>query len=160
MVSQKNGFIPKTLDFETRVHSSFKHQAVMNLIGAELVKVLPGEVEIQVNFRKDLTQQHGFIHAGIIATIADSACGYAAFSLMPADSSVLTIEFKVNLLAPAEGDKFVAKGKVLKSGKTITVCEGEVFAQRADETKLVAIMTASMMTIMNRPGVSESSISE
>ncbi|ODA40646.1 PaaI family thioesterase [Desulfosporosinus sp. BG] len=130
MAESKSGFTPQTPDFLNRVQSSFAQQSVMNLIGAELVKVLPGEVEISIPFRDNLTQQHGFLHAGIITTIADSACGYAAFSLMPAGASVLTVEFKVNLLAPAKGERFVAKGLVVKPGRTITVCSGEVFTLR------------------------------
>ena len=130
-------------------------QAVMNLIGAELVKVLPGKVEILLPFRNDLTQQHGFLHAGIITTLVDSACGYAALSLMPAGASVLTVEFKVNLLAPAKGERFVARGKVVKPGRTITVCSGEVFALGSEEPKLVSTMTATMMTLQGRPDVAE-----
>jgi uncharacterized protein (TIGR00369 family) len=125
----------------------------MNLIGAELVKVVPGEVEIQIPYRHDLTQQHGFLHAGIITTIVDSACGYAAFSLMPPDASVLTVEFKVNLLSPAKGELFVARGKVVKPGRTITVCSGEVFSMDDEEPKLLATMTATMIMLQGRPGV-------
>lgn len=146
-------FTPLTPDFERRVQSSFSAQPFMNLIGAELVKIIPGEVEIKLPFRSNLTQQHGFMHAGIMATIADNACGYAAFSLMPADASVLSIEFKVNLLSPAKGDSFLARGKVIKPGRTITVCSGEVFAISEGEPKLVATMAATMMTLQGRPGV-------
>jgi uncharacterized protein (TIGR00369 family) len=155
MLESKSGFPPQTSDFENRVQSSFAQQSVMNLIGAELVKVLPGEAQIQLPFRDNLTQQHGFLHAGIITTIVDSACGYAALSLMPAGASVLTVEFKVNLLAPAKGERFLARGIVVKPGKTVTVCSGEVFALGSEEPKLVAIMTATMMTLQSRPGVAE-----
>ncbi|MGB8518893.1 MAG: PaaI family thioesterase [Candidatus Tumulicola sp.] len=127
----------------------------MRSIGANLSKVAPGEVEIVVPFREDLTQQHGFLHAGIITTIVDSACGYAAFSLMPAGASVLTIEFKVNLLAPAKGETFLARGIVIKPGKTITVCAGEVFGRGTGDPILVATMTATVMTLLGRPGVAE-----
>jgi len=154
MVKSKGGFLPQAPDFADRVQSSFSQQSVMNLIGAKLTKVLPGEVEIQIPFRDDLTQQHGFLHAGIITTIVDSACGYAAFSLMPAGASVLTIEFKVNLLAPAKGERFLARGMVVKPGKTITVCSGEVFALGEKDPKLIATMMATMMTLQGRPGVS------
>lgn len=143
------------MDFDERVRSSFAKQTVMNLIGAELVKILPGEVEILLPFRHELTQQHGFLHAGIVTTIVDSACGYAALSLMPAAASVLTVEFKVNLLAPAQGERFLARGKVVKPGRTITFCSGEVFVLGSDATKLVATMTATMMTLLGRPGVDE-----
>lgn len=154
MESQGN-FFPQTPDFDDRVKSSFGKQAIMNLVGAELVRVVPGEVEILLPFRHDLTQQHGFLHAGVITSIVDSACGYAALSLMPAGASVLTVEFKVNLLAPAKGESFIARGKVVKPGRTITVCSGEVLALGIEGAKLVAIMTATMMTIQDRPGVTE-----
>jgi len=127
----------------------------MALIGAELGEVRAGHVEVLIPYREDLTQQHGFLHAGIVTTIADSACGYAAFSLMPPESSVLTIEFKVNLLAPAKGDTFRAVGTVVKAGKTITVCSGEVYALGAADPRLVATMTATIMTLKGRRGVSE-----
>ena len=155
MVESKGNFASQTPDFDYRVQSSFAKQSVMKLIGAELIKILPGEVEILLPFRHDLTQQHGFLHAGIITAIVDSACGYAALSLMPAGASVLTVEFKVNLLAPAKGERFVARGKVVKPGRTITVCSGEVFALGSEEPKLVATMTATMMTLQGRPGVAE-----
>ena len=149
----KTEFIPRTSDFENRVRSSFSKQPAMELIGAELVKVIPGEVEIHIPFRYDLTQQHGFLHAGIITTIVDTACGFAAFSLMPAEASVLTVEFKVNLISPAKGERFMARGKVIKPGRTITVCTGEVFAICEEESKLVATMTATMMTLQGRSGI-------
>ncbi len=154
-MESQSKFAPQAPDFDNRVRSSFAKQAVMNLIGAELVKVLPGKVEILLPFRNDLTQQHGFLHAGIITTLVDSACGYAALSLMPAGASVLTVEFKVNLLAPAKGERFVARGKVVKPGRTITVCSGEVFALGSEEPKLVSTMTATMMTLQGRPDVAE-----
>lgn len=154
MAKSKIVFTPKTPDFVDRVQSSFAQQSVMNTIGAKLVKVLPGEVEILMPFHDDLTQQNGFLHAGITTTIVDSACGYAALSLMPTDSSVLSVEFKVNLLSPAKGEKFLARGLVVKPGKTITVCSGEVFALGEEEPKLIATMTATMMTLQGRPGVS------
>lgn len=153
MSEPKGRFTPSTPDFEYRVRSSFSQQSVMNLIGAKIVKVVPGEVDIQIPFRKDLTQQHGFLHAGIITTIVDSACGYAALSLMPTDASVLTVEFKVNFLSPAKGEWFIAKGKVVKPGRTITVCSGEVFTLGAEEPKLIATMTATMLMLQGRPGI-------
>ena len=120
--------IPKDPDFEARVRDSFARQGIMELIGARLTRVEPGLVEIELPYRADLTQQHGFFHAGITSTIADSAGGYAAYSLMPAEASVLTTEFKINLLAPADGELLRARGRVVKPGRTLTVCEAEVFA--------------------------------
>ena len=132
-----------------RVRESFARQAFMTTIGAALVSVKPGEVVIEVASRPELTQQHGFLHAGVIASIADSACGYAAFTLMPPDHAVLSVEFKQNQLAPARGERFRATGRVVKSGRTLTVCTAEVKA--ADET-LVAVMQATMISLPNKPG--------
>ncbi len=155
-------FAPLTPDYAERVKESFARQRVMRLIGAELSEVQPGLVTIRLPFREDLTQQHGFLHAGVITTIVDSACGYAAFSLMPADASVLTVEYKLNLLAPAKGEWFLAKGVVIKPGRTLTVCEGEVFAVDGNEMnengeerppKRIATMSATMITLIDRPGV-------
>lgn len=138
---------------EKRVRESFDKQTVMKTIGAQLVRVEPGAVDIALPYRADLCQQHGFLHAGIVATVVDSACGYAALTLMPDDAGVLSIEFKVNLLSPAKGARFLAKGRVRKAGRTITVCEGELVVDE-DGGKTVASMTATMMTVKDRPGVS------
>jgi uncharacterized protein (TIGR00369 family) len=136
----------------TRVRASFEHQQVMTLLGTRMTEVKAGMTEIILPFRKDLTQQHGFIHAGIITVIGDSACGYAALSLMPPGVGVLTIEFKVNLLNPAAGERFVARGKVVKPGQTIMVCTGEVVAEGADGTqRTVALIQSTMMVVRDRP---------
>src|SRR5258708_6073169 len=123
-------FEPTDPDFESRVRASFARQAVMGLIGATITRVVPGEVEITLPFRADLTQQHGYFHAGMTSTIADSAGGYAGYSLFPADSSVLTVEFKINLLAPAAGERFIALGEGVKARRTLTICplEGAAIA--------------------------------
>lgn len=134
-------------EFEQRIRRSFGEQRVMSAIGASLGAIEPGAVDIVLPFRDDLTQQDGFLHAGIIATIADSACGYAAFTLMPAAARVLSIEFKVNLLAPAVGERMVARGRVLRAGKTITVCRADVAAVIDRKEKLVATMQGTMMTV-------------
>lgn len=141
---------PPDPDFEARVRASFNHQHVMQAIGARLVTLGSGEARIELPFRPELTQQHGYIHAGIIGTIVDSACGYAAYTLMPADSEVLTVEYKVNFLAPAQGEKFVAIGRVIKPGRTLTVCTGEVWAYDQSETKQVAAMQSTMMMVTHR----------
>lgn len=125
----------------------------MKAIGARLTKVAPGDVEIEIAFRDDLTQQHGFLHAGIVTAIVDTACGYAALSLMPAESAVLTIEYKVNFLVPARGERFIARGRVAKPGRTITVCAGDVFALGDGEERLVATMLATLMRLSDRPGL-------
>jgi uncharacterized protein (TIGR00369 family) len=141
---------PSNPDFESRVRASFNRQHVMQAIGARLVTVGAGDARIELPFSPELTQQHGYIHAGIIGTIVDSACGYAAYTLMPPDSEVLTVEYKVNFLAPAQGEKFVAIGKAIKPGRTLTVCAGEVWAYDQSETKQIAAMQATMMRVFNR----------
>lgn len=147
---------PPDPDYVMRVRTSFGRQQAMTLLGAQMTEVQPGMTEIVLPFREDLTQQHGFVHAGVITAIADSACGYAALSLMPRDVGVLTVEFKVNLLSPAAGERFVARGQVVKPGRTIMVCTGEVVAQRADGAQqTVAIMQATMMVVRDRPTVSD-----
>ena len=121
----------------------------MALIGGKLTGVSPGEVTIQLPFREELTQQHNFLHGGIVTTAVDSACGYAALSLMPADSAVLTIEYKVNFMSPAAGERIIASGRVTRPGRTITVCTGNVFAVNKGHEKLIATMLATMMRMTN-----------
>jgi len=125
----------------------------MQTLGAELVRVEAGRVDIALAFREDLTQQDGFLHAGIVGTILDSACGYAAFSLMPADAAVLSIEYKVNLLAPARGEHFIARGIVKRAGRTITVTHGDAIAIADGEETVVSTMLATMMTIRGRSDI-------
>lgn len=134
-------------DSQAAVRRSFAAQRVMAAFGATLAAVAPGRVEIAMPFRDDLTQQHGFLHAGVTTTLLDSACGYAALSLMPASAEVLSIEFKVNLLSPAVGERFVARGEVRRAGRSVTVCQGELFAFQSAGEKLVALMQATMMTV-------------
>ncbi|MEO9340052.1 PaaI family thioesterase [Mesorhizobium sp. SB112] len=141
-------------NYEERVRSSFARQNVMKAIGAELTLVTPGIIEIEMPYSQNLTQQHGFLHAGVISTALDSACGYAAYSLMPENAAVLTIEFKVNLLAPGKGERFLFRGSVTKPGRTIIVADGQAYAIAADgEAKLVATMTGTMMTVVGRDGM-------
>ena len=123
----------------------------MHTIGAELVRVEPGEVELVLPFRDDLTQQHGFLHAGIVTTLLDSACGYAALSLMDRDSAVLSVEYKVNLLAPAVGERVRAVGRVVRPGRTLLVCTGEVTALDGEGESVVTMMQATMMAVRGRP---------
>ena len=138
-------------DFEDRVRESFARQKIMTTIGAELTRVTPGIVEIEMDFSNDLTQQHGFLHAGVISTAMDSACGYAALTVMPENAAVLTIEFKVNLLAPGKGERFLFRGAVTKPGRTIIVADGQAYAFGVDgEAKLIATMTGTMMTVLGR----------
>jgi uncharacterized protein (TIGR00369 family) len=138
---------PSDPEFESRIRSSFSQQGIMKTIGARLLKVAPGEVRIELPYSKAITQQHGFIHAGILSTIADNACGYAAYTLMPKNAEVLGVENKINFLAPAKGERFVAIGKVIKAGRTLAVCSGEVWAYNNGEKTLVAVMQTTMMAL-------------
>jgi uncharacterized protein (TIGR00369 family) len=133
--------------FAERVRESFDRLTLMQTIGARLLRIAPGEVEIDLPFRDDLTQHHGFLAAAVLTAIADVACGYAAMSLMPAGASVLTIEYKANFVSPARGERLVARSRVVKAGQTLSVCSGDVFAQTAGEEKLVATMLATMMVV-------------
>jgi uncharacterized protein (TIGR00369 family) len=142
-------------DYQERIRSSFAKQGLMSTLGATLVSVEPGFVEIEIRPSPAISQQHGFIHAGALSAIADTAAGYAALSLMPSDRGVLTTEFKINLVAPAMGDRVVARGRVVKGGRTLTLTQTEVFAETAGQEKLVALLTATMMTIEGREGVSD-----
>lgn len=127
----------------------------MATLGAHIVSVSPGEVLIELEWRDTLAQQHGVLHAGAVASIADSACGYAALSLMPAGTAVMSVEFKVNLLAPGRGERFLASGRVRRAGRTLTVCEGTVKAVQGVEEREVAIMTATMMRLEGRPDLAD-----
>jgi len=140
-------------DFERRTRDSFAAQSVMATMGITLQRAAPGEVELAMRHRGDLTQQHGFLHAGVVSTALDSACGYAAFTLMPPEAAVLTIEFKINLIAPARGPWFRFEGRVSKAGRTISVVDGRAWqrptAEPGDES-LIATMTATVMTVIDR----------
>ena len=139
-------------DFEQRTRDSFTQQPAMVTLGVGIESVAAGRVVLLMPHRADPTQQHGFLHAGMVATALDSACGYAAFTLMPAGAGVLTIEFKINLLAPARGALFEIRGRVVKAGRTINVCEASAIARETGS--LVCTMTATVMTIVDRPGIS------
>jgi len=136
----------RNTNFVEEIKQSFAKQTIMGLIGAQLTRVEPGIIEIALPYRADLAQQHGYLHAGIVTTIADSACGYAAYSLMPPNSEVLSVEFKVNLLLPAKGEMFLASAEVVKSGKTLTVVRADVFSlgQEGKRT-LIATMLGTMI---------------
>jgi uncharacterized protein (TIGR00369 family) len=146
---------PRDPDFEARVRSSFARQRFMATLGASLERVAPGEIVIAFTHRAELTQQHGFLHAGVMTSIADSACGYAALSLMEPGVGVLSVEFKVNMLSPAVGERFVATGRVVRSGRTLTVCAGEVTTERDGVTVAVQLMQATMMAVRGKAGVAD-----
>ena len=137
----------RNASFAQEIQRSFNQQTVMALIGAELTRIDPGIIEITLPYRADLAQQHGYLHAGIVTTIADSACGYAAYSLMPPNSEVLSVEFKVNLLRPAKGETFSAIAEVIKSGKTLTVVRADVFGVDGDRRDLIATMLGTMICL-------------
>ena len=122
-------FQPANPDFAARVRDSFGRQPFMDLIGARITGLAPGFCEIAVGYRPELTQQHGFVHGGVLASIADAAAGYAAFSLMPAEASILTVEYKLNILRPGRGEAMIARARVLKPGRTLTVVQSDVFAR-------------------------------
>jgi uncharacterized protein (TIGR00369 family) len=147
MAEQRNPHFPQA------VRASFAAQPLMATIGARLTRVAAGVIEIRVPFRPDLTQQHGFLHAGVLTSALDTACGYAAFSLMPEGAGVLTVEFKTNLLAPARGQELIARGRVVRAGRTITVCQAEASMVDNGAEKPVATMLATIMTVRDRPDV-------
>jgi len=140
-------FRPPNPEFAARVRDSFARQAAMGLIGAVLTDVAPGHVTIELPVRDDLTQQHKFVHGGIVGMIADSAGGYAAFTLMPADASVLTVEYKLNVLAPAQGEILIARGAVLKPGRKLSVVRADVFARAGAHETLIAAMQQTLMVM-------------
>ena len=142
-------------DYEKRIRSSFAKQGVMRTLGATLVNISPGAVEIAIRSDPAISQQHGFVHAGVLSAIADTAAGYAALSLMPPGAGVLTTEFKINLVAAAVGDRFVARGRVVKAGRTLTLAQTEVFGESGGQEKLVALMTATLMTVDGQDGISD-----
>ena len=140
-------------EIEARIRASFARQTMMTTLGAQIVAVRTGEVEIVLPFSDRILQQHEFIHAGAVATIADSACGYAALTVMPREAAVLTTEFKINLLAPAKGERLRAIGRVVRSGKKLVITLGEVFAEEGGARKQVALITATMMVVDTGTGL-------
>ncbi|MBI3750656.1 MAG: PaaI family thioesterase [Chloroflexi bacterium] len=140
-------FAPLDPDFEPRVRASFGRQGLMTSLGARLVRVAAGEVDIEAPFDERWTQQHGYVHAGIVTALVDSACGYSALSLARPEAEVLTVEYKVNFLAPAQGERFLARGRVVRAGARVTVCSGEVYAVTGTAETQVAVMLATIITV-------------
>lgn len=140
-------FEPRDSDWEAKVRASYARQGAMGLIGAQLIELRPGYCEIHMPWRADLTQQNGYFHAGIIATVVDSAAGYAGFTLMPPGSAVLSVEFKLNLLAPGDGELLIATGEVIKSGKTLVITRGEAYVVKGDKTTHCSTMQQTLMTM-------------
>jgi uncharacterized protein (TIGR00369 family) len=143
---------PNALDpeYAERIRESFARQGLMRNLGARLVDVKPGLTEIRVGYREDLTQQHGYFHGGVSATIADTACGYAAYTLTAADATVLTAEFKINMLAPAQGEELIARARVVRSGRTLIVCMADVFGMKGDTETHCATMVATIMCLAGK----------
>ena len=148
-------FTPKDPGFERRTRESFSRQGIMAHLGATLEGVAPGRVDIAASFRPELSQQHGFFHAGVVATLADSAGGYAAFTLFPAEAAVLTVEFKINLLAAADGERLHAFGEVIRAGRTLTVCRFDAFVEKAGTRTHCATGTQTLMALVGRAGVKD-----
>jgi uncharacterized protein (TIGR00369 family) len=144
-------FDPVDSEFADRVRESFGRQALMKRIGGLLTKVAPGEVHVELPFRTDLTQQHGFLHAAVITAIVDTACGFAALTLAPREAAVLTIEYKVNFLSPGFGERITARARVLKRGRAVTICAGDVYAQQAEHERHIATMIATIANVIGRP---------
>jgi len=142
-------------EFNARMRASFARQKVMQTLGVRIARVAHGEVEFTMPYAEAFTQQHGFLHAGTVATVLDSACGYAAFTLMAPEAAVVTIEFKANFLAPAKGESFRFVGKTVKAGRTITVCDAQAFARTGSDEKLIATMTATIMAVKGRAGIEQ-----
>lgn len=140
-------------DFERLVRESFDKQQAMRTLGARLTRIGAGEIEIELPYHSRLTQQHGFLHAGVVTAVLDSACGYAAFTLMPAGAGVLSVEFKVNLLAPAKGELLIARGHVLRAGRTISVCQADATMRSGSDETPIATMLGTMMTVKDRSDV-------
>jgi uncharacterized protein (TIGR00369 family) len=147
MYKKNQSFEAKDPDWEAKARASFVRQGVMGFIGAELTELRPGWCEIRLPYRPELTQQHGYFHAGIIATVVDSAAGYAGFSMMPTGSSVLSVEFKLNLLAPGDGELLIATGEVIKPGKTLVITRGDAYIVKGDKTTHCATMQQTLMTM-------------
>ncbi len=148
-------FTSQNANYEKRIRTSFTRQQFMEFIGAKLVEVSPGYCEIHLPYKEALSQQHGYFHGGVIGTIADNSGGYAAYTLMPADSSVLTVEYKLNLLAPGNGELLIARGQVVKPGRTLTVCRSEVVVMKNGVEKLCAIAVITLMQLVGKSDTRE-----
>lgn len=148
-------FKPRFAGFDAKVRSSFDRQPAMKTLGVEISALTPGRIEMVMPFNKAFTQQHGFLHAGIVSTVLDSACGYAGFSLMEEDAAVLTVEFKSNFLAPADGERFRFVAEVVKPGRTLTVVNGTAFATKNGVEKMISTMNGTLMAVIGRAGVEQ-----
>lgn len=146
---------PRDENYDRKVRQSFARQRAMKSIGIDIIDLEPGRIVLGMAFAEDFSQQHGFVHGGIVATALDSACGYAALSLMDPDAAVLTVEFKTSFIAPAKGERFVIEGEVVKTGRTLSFCNASAWAVAGDSKSLVASMSATMMSVRDRSGISD-----
>ena len=142
---------PSDPDFENRIRESFSRQGFMDFIEAEITDIRPGYCEIQVPYKRELSQQHGYFHAGVIGTLADNSGGYAAFTLMPSDASILTVEYKLNLIAPGDGELLISRAQVIKPGRTLTICRSEVFVVKDGVQSLCATALMTLMALHGKP---------
>ncbi len=149
------GFEPKNPDYRTAAAALFAGQPAMRTLGISLARLAPGEVELAMPYSPQFTQQNGFVHAGIITAGLDNACGVAAFTLMPPEAAILTVEFKTSLLAPARGERFIFEAEVVKPGRTLTFCQARAFAERAGARMLVATMTGTLMALLRRDAAAQ-----
>jgi uncharacterized protein (TIGR00369 family) len=154
-----SSFTPKNLDFRKVAAGTFERQQAMRTLGIFIARLEPGEVDLAMDYSGELTQQNGFVHAGVITAGLDTACGIAAFTLMPAGSDILTVEFKTNLLAPASGERFLFRAVVIKPGRTLTICEARAFALRDGREHLIATMTGTLMAMVRREPATEKTLS-
>jgi uncharacterized protein (TIGR00369 family) len=151
-----SSFTPQDPAYQQRVRASFARQKFMGLLGAEITALSPGRCEIRLSYRPELGQQHGYFHAGVIGSLADNACGYSAYSLMPADWSILTVEYKLNVLAPGDGESLLARGLVVKAGRTLTVCRSEVLVFKQGGEKLCAVSQQTLLGLAGKPDTATS----
>ncbi len=147
-------FKPSDPDYEARLRESFCSQGLMKLIGAEIISISPGHCEIRTPFNETVSQQHGFFHGGVVGAVADSAGGYSSFTLMNPGDGVLTVEYKLNFITPADGDELIASGRIIKSGRTLTVCHVDVFVVKLGVKKLCAVMQQTLMRVVGQPNIS------
>lgn len=155
MSNTRTTFTARDPAYEQRVRDSFARQQVMSFLGAALDDVAPGYTQISLPYRPELSQQHGYFHGGIVGTIADSAAGYAGYTLMAADSSVLTVEYKLNLMAPADGDVLIARGRVLRPGKNLVVTQADVFVDKQGAEKQCGVLLQTLMCLHKRSDTAE-----
>ena len=147
----KPAYTVRNPNFRSRVQNSFDRQGFMSLMGAEITSLEPGICEITLSYRPDLTQQHGYFHGGTMGTLADTACGYAGFTLMGEEDSLLTVEYKLNITAPGDGERLIARGHVARAGRQLTICEGRLYVEKGGDRKECGLVTQTLMRLPDTP---------